>query len=135
MTRIAIIGCKRIQDQLCIACEKCLKAISLKEGEFARYDDNIELVALGNCGDCPGLIIPKLTLMQEIAASIDREYDVIHLGTCIVKAKKTAKCPLDFDQIKELVKANFDKEEWETFLGYDLYNLGILSDEIKICEE
>lgn len=29
-------------------------------------------------------------------------------------------------------KANFDKEDWQTFLRYDLYNLGILSDEIKI---
>lgn len=28
MTRIAIIGCKRIQDQLCVACEKYLKGIS-----------------------------------------------------------------------------------------------------------
>ncbi len=31
-------------------------------------------------------------------------------------------------------KANFDKDEWATFLSFDLYNLGILS-EIKICEE
>ena len=86
MPKIAIVGCKRIQDQLCIACEKCLKAVSVKDGEFARYDDDIELVALGNCGDCPGLIMPKITLMEEIAASIDRKYDVNHLGTCIVKA-------------------------------------------------
>ena len=110
MAKIAILGCKRIQDQLCIACEKCLKAISKKDGEFARYDDNIELVALGNCGDCPGLILPKVTLMNEIARSIDRDYDFIHLGTCVVKAKKTAKCPLDFDQVKSLIKENFGKE-------------------------
>jgi len=110
MTRIAIIGCKRIQDQLCIACEKCLKAVALKEGEFARYDDDIELVALGNCGDCPGLIMPKITLMNEIAGTIDRGFDIIQLGTCVVKAKKTAAGPLDFDKIATLVKANFGKE-------------------------
>ncbi len=110
MAKIAIIGCKRIQDQLCIACEKCLKAMSLKEGEFSRYEDQIELVALGNCGDCPGLILPKLTLMNEIAGLLDRDYDVIHLGTCVVKAKKTGQCPLDFDQIRNLVKENFGKE-------------------------
>lgn len=111
MTRIAIVGCKRIQDQLCIACEKCLKAVNKKEGEFARYyEDDIELVALGNCGDCPGLIMPKLILMAEIARSIDMDYDVIHLGTCIVKAKKTGQCPLDFDRIKNLVKENWGKE-------------------------
>jgi len=111
MRRIAIVGCKRIQDQLCIACEKCLKAITRRDGEFARYkDDEVELVALGNCGDCPGLIMPKLQLMSEIAASIDTDYDVIHLGTCVVKAKKTGQCPLDFEQIQQLVKQNFGKE-------------------------
>jgi len=110
MPKIAIIGCKRIQDQLCIACEKCLKGISEKDGEFARYDDDIELIALGTCGDCPGLVMPKLQLMEVIASSLDREFDVIHLGTCVVKAKKTGKCPIDFDQLAALVKQNFGKE-------------------------
>jgi len=111
MAKIAIVGCKRIQDQLCIACEKCLKAMNLREGEFARYkDDKLELMALGNCGDCPGLIMPKVTLMNEIAAMLDREYDVIHLGTCVVKAKKTGQCPLDFDKLTKLMKDNFSKE-------------------------
>lgn len=110
MAKIAIIGCKRIQDQLCIACEKCLKAISKKEGEFARYQDDIELVALGNCGDCPGLIMPKLTLMKEMSGLLERDFDTIHLGTCVVKAKKTGQCPLDFEQIAKLVKENFGKE-------------------------
>jgi len=111
MAKVAIVGCKRIQDQLCIACEKCLKAMALREGEFARYkDDDLELVALGNCGDCPGLIMPKLTLMKEIAAGLDREYDIIHFGTCIVKAKKTGECPLDFDKLAGLIKDNFGKE-------------------------
>lgn len=109
MAKIAIVGCKRIQDQLCIACEKCLKAVSLKEGEFSRYDD-VELVALGHCGDCPGLIMPKLTLMNEIAGTLGRQFDVVHLGTCIVKAKKTGQCPLDFDKVAELVRVNFGKE-------------------------
>ncbi|MCP4634140.1 MAG: CGGC domain-containing protein [candidate division Zixibacteria bacterium] len=110
MPKIAIVGCKRIQDQLCIACEKCLKAIKEKNGEFARYDDEIELMALGNCGDCPGLIMPKVTLMNEISQMLDRKFDIIHLGTCVVKAKKTGECPLDFDKITNLIKENFDQE-------------------------
>jgi len=110
MAKIAIVGCKRIQDQLCIACAKCFKAISEKDGEFARYDDDIELVALGNCGDCPGLIMPKVTLMNEIVTMLGRDYDVIHLGTCVVKAKKTGQCPLDFDKIAVMIKENFGKE-------------------------
>ncbi|MBN2227891.1 MAG: CGGC domain-containing protein [candidate division Zixibacteria bacterium] len=110
MAKVAIVGCKRIQDQLCIACEKCLKAIKYKDGTFSRYEDEIDLIALGNCGDCPGLIMPKLVLMNEIAESIGQEYDIIHFGTCMVKAKKTGQCPLDFEQIAKLVKDNFGKE-------------------------
>lgn len=111
MARIAILGCKRIQDSLCVACAKCLKAMSLREGEFARYGkDDLELVALGDCGDCPGLIMPKITLMNEIVSSIDREYDTIHLGTCVVKAKMTGDCPLDFEKLSSLVKQNFNKD-------------------------
>ena len=111
MTRVAIIGCKRIQDQLCVACAKCLKALSKREGEFSRYgDDEVELIALGNCGDCPGLIIPKIKLMTEVTQGLDRDFDVIHLGTCVVKARKTAQCPLDFDKVAALVKENFGKE-------------------------
>ncbi len=112
MAKIAIVGCKRVQDQLCIACAKCLKALHNREGEFARYkeDDELELVALGNCGDCPGLIMPKITLMNEINGMLDRDFDIIHLGTCVVKAKKTGDCPLDIDKITNLVKVNFGKE-------------------------
>ena len=108
MARIAVLGCKRIQDSLCVACAKCLKAMSLREGEFARYGkDDLELVAMGDCGDCPGLIMPKITLINEIVSSIDREYDTIHLGTCVVKAKMTGACPLDFEKLSSLVKQNF----------------------------
>lgn len=111
MTRIAIVGCKRVQDQLCIACAKCLKALRKREGEFARYkDEEVELVALGDCGDCPGLIMPKLTLMSEINGMLDSDFDVVHLGTCVVKAKKTGECPLDFEKVATLVKQNFGKE-------------------------
>ncbi|HEQ99410.1 MAG TPA: CGGC domain-containing protein [candidate division Zixibacteria bacterium] len=112
MAKVAILACKRVQDQLCIACSKCFKAIHEREGEFARYadDDELDLVALGSCGDCPGLYIPKVKLMNEIIDYIERDYDVLHLGTCMVNAKKTGQCPIDFDQLTTLVKQNFGKE-------------------------
>lgn len=76
----------------------------------ARYYDDLELVALGTCGDCPGFIMPKITLVKEIAATLDVDYDVIHLGTCVKKAKLTGQCPLDFEKVTKLVKQNFGKE-------------------------
>ena len=44
MTSIAIIGCKRIQDQLCVACATCLKGMSKRGGEFSRYKDEAVVV-------------------------------------------------------------------------------------------
>ena len=86
MAKIAIIGCKRIQDQLCVACEKCLKAMSNREGEFSRYkDDELELIALGNCIDCPGLVMPKITLMNEIGQSITKVNDLVgEIATSVI---------------------------------------------------
>lgn len=111
MKRVAIVGCHRIQDQLCVACAKCLKALRERDGEFARYkDDEVELVALGDCGDCPGLIMPKVTLMNEINTLLDAKFDIVHLGTCVVKAKKTGECPLDFEKIGTLIRENFGAE-------------------------
>lgn len=111
VAKIAILGCKRIQDQLCVACAKCLKAMDLREGEFSRYENQkVELVGLGDCGDCPGLIMPKITLMNEVIAAIHRDYEVIHLGTCVLKAKLAGKCPLDLDALASLIPAKFEKE-------------------------
>ena len=110
MTKVAIIGCKRIQDSLCIACAKCLKAVGKKDGEFARYEDDVQLVALGDCGDCPGLIMPKLGLVKMIVDKLENDFDVLHLGTCIVKAAETAKCPMNLEAVQKMVKNGFGKE-------------------------
>jgi len=58
MPRIAILYCRRIKDHSCIGCAKCYKGIDEKNGEFGRHDD-IELVAMTDCGDCPGLAVPR----------------------------------------------------------------------------
>jgi len=100
MANIAILFCKRIQDHSCIACAKCHKAMDEREGEFARYaDDEIHLVAMTDCGDCPGLVVPRVKLLREVAANLDRPIDVIHLGTCMKLAMETAECPIDFDDL------------------------------------
>lgn len=107
MTKIAIVGCKKIQDQLCIACAKCLKAVSKKDGNFAQIDDDIELVALTNCGDCPGLIMPKYGLVNGTLKSLENEADMVFLGTCIQKAVESADCPMDPEKVKKMMKNSF----------------------------
>lgn len=106
MSRIAILYCKRVKDHSCIACAKCYKAIAEKSGEFAKYDE-IELVAMTDCGDCPGLSFPRVKLLSEITKNLDRPIDVLHFGTCVKLAMETAECPIDFDNLKVQLENKF----------------------------
>lgn len=109
MARIAILYCKRIQDHSCIACAKCYKGMAERNGEFARHDE-IELVAMTDCGDCPGLAVPRVKLLNELTRNLDRPIDVIHLGTCVKLAMETAACPIDYDELKLTLENRFGVE-------------------------
>jgi predicted metal-binding protein len=109
MPNVAILYCKRIKDHSCIACAKCFKGIKEKNGEFARHD-NIELVAMTDCGDCPGLSVPRVKLISELTKNLGRPIDVLHFGTCVKLAMETAQCPIDFDQMKTVIEKKFGCE-------------------------
>lgn len=117
MAKIAILYCKRIKDHSCIACAKCHKGMAEKNGEFARHD-TIELVAMTDCGDCPGLTVPRVKLLKEITTGLGRMPDVIHFGTCVKLALETAGCPIDFDDLAATLKSKFGVE---TVLGTHAY--------------
>jgi len=106
MAKIAILYCDKIKDHSCIACAKCFKGIAEKNGEFAKHDE-IELVAMTDCGGCPGLSVPRVKLLSEVTKGIDQSIDVIHLGTCMKLAMETAECPIDFHELKDTVERNF----------------------------
>lgn len=106
MSKIAVIYCKRIKDHSCVACIKCYKGMAEKNGEYARHED-IDLVAMTDCGDCPGLVVPRVKLVNEVTKNLDRPIETLHLGTCVKKAMETAGCPIDFDKLKSILEANF----------------------------
>ena len=106
MSKIAILYCKRIKDHSCIACAKCFKGIAEKNAEFARYDE-IELVALTDCGDCPGLVVPRVKLLNEVTTNLERPIEALHLGTCVKLAMDTAQCPIDFEELKLILESKF----------------------------
>ena len=107
MSKIAILYCKRIKDHSCIACAKCYKAIDERNAEFRRHDQ-IQLVAMTDCGDCPGLVVPRMKLMAEIAKNLGRDIETVHLGTCMKLAMETAQCPIDFDDLKVTLEKTFN---------------------------
>ena len=109
MAKIAVIYCKRIKDHSCIACAKCYKGMQEKNGEFSRHDA-IDVVAMTDCGDCPGLAVPRVKLLTEITENLGREIEVLHLGTCVKLAMETAQCPIDYDELKVTLEKNFGIE-------------------------
>ncbi len=106
MARIAVLYCKRIKDHSCIGCAKCYKGMKEKNGEYAQHDE-IDLVAMTDCGDCPGLVVPRVKLLSEVAKNLGREIDVLHLGTCMKGAMQNAQCPIDFDALKPTLEKKF----------------------------
>ena len=48
--------------------------------------------------------------MKRIAELYDRDFDAIHLGTCLMKATQTAKCPIDVEDLKKKIEEKFQKE-------------------------
>jgi predicted metal-binding protein len=106
MAKIAVLYCKRIKDYSCIACAKCYKAMKEKNAEFARHDE-IELVAMTDCGDCPGLVVPRMKLLSEVSKGLGRDIEVVHLGTCVKLAMETAQCPIDFEDLQVTLEKKF----------------------------
>jgi predicted metal-binding protein len=106
MARIAILYCKRIKDHSCIACAKCYKGIREKNAEFGRHED-IDLVAMTDCGDCPGLVVPRVKLLIDTAKGMGREIETLHLGTCMKSAMSTSACPVDYDALKVALENKF----------------------------
>ena len=107
MAKAAILYCKKIKDQSCIACAKCFKGIQEKNGEFGRHE-SVELVAMTDCGDCPGLVVPKVKLLSEITGGLNRPMDVLYLGTCIKLAMDTAQCPIEYEDLKVTLEKKFN---------------------------
>jgi predicted metal-binding protein len=117
MPNIAILYCKRIKDHSCIGCAKCYKGIKERNGEFARHDE-INLVAMTDCGDCPGLTVPRVKLLTEVTKKLERPIDTLHLGTCVKLAMETAQCPIEFEDLQATVKNKFG---YEVILGTHSY--------------
>jgi len=106
MAKIAVLYCKEIKDYSCVACAKCYKAMALGDGEFGQHDE-VELIAMTDCGGCPGLTVPRVKLLSETTKALERPFDVIHLGTCMKLAMETAACPIDYDELKLILEAKF----------------------------
>jgi|GEM_PF-187315 predicted metal-binding protein len=81
--KIGIITCSNITQELGCAATRCFKALYAKDGKFARYGDNVELVGIINCAGCPGIFgADKLT--NRVRAIAELDVDAIHFSSCLI---------------------------------------------------
>ncbi|MEJ2201367.1 MAG: CGGC domain-containing protein [Desulfuromonadaceae bacterium] len=66
-----------------------------------------ELVAMTDCGDCPGLVVPRVKILSELTKNLERPLEVLHLGTCMKLAMETAGCPIVFEDLRETLTQKF----------------------------
>ena len=103
---VGIIYCKRIQDQSCIGCAKCYKAVNDKKFVF-EGDEDVRIVFKTSCGDCPGLVLPKVQLQMSVIEKLDEKVDEIYFATCIQKATAVMNCPMNLEGIKAKMEESF----------------------------
>jgi predicted metal-binding protein len=86
MEKILMIGCKKLMDDVCIACSRCMVAFNRREGTFARYKDQAaEMLGFLHCGDCPGVgVVNRMAQFKLWNTSLGEKPTKIHLGTCLV---------------------------------------------------
>ena len=98
--RVGIIYCKRIQDESCVGCAKCYKAANDRLHAF-EGDEEIKIVFKCSCGDCPGLVLPKIGLQMTVIEKLGERIDELYFATCVEKAKSVMNCPMNLDTIRE----------------------------------
>lgn len=85
MEKILIVGCKKIMDDVCIGCSRCLVGFNRRKGKFADYGEDAELMGLLNCGDCPGsAIVTRLAQVKLWNAPMQEKPTKVHITPCIV---------------------------------------------------
>jgi len=104
--KIGIIYCEKIQDTSCVGCAKCYKAVNEKAFAFEGEGD-IEIVFKTGCGDCPGLVLPKLQLQMLVLEKLDVKVDEIYFATCVKKAHGIMNCPMNLEGITAKIEEVF----------------------------
>jgi len=105
--RIGIIYCSKIQDSSCVGCSKCYKAVNEKAYAF-EGEKEVQVVFKTSCGDCPGLVLPKLQLQMLVLDKLDVGVDEIYFGTCVKKANLVMNCPMNLEGIKTKMEELFN---------------------------
>ena len=97
-SKIVIIGCAKVMDNVCIGCSRCMVGFNRRKGEFERYGESAELTAILGCGDCPGAgIVTRMAQLKLWNTPMDEIPNKVHIAPCI-----TMHCPNKEALIKKI---------------------------------
>ncbi|MDD4730722.1 MAG: CGGC domain-containing protein [Desulfovibrio sp.] len=82
--KVLIVGCQQTMNEICVGCSRCMVAFNRREGEFAAYGPDAELIGLLSCGGCPGqAIVMRLAQMQLWNAPMKETPTHLHVAPCL----------------------------------------------------
>jgi len=102
--KIGIVYCERIQDTSCVGCAKCYKAVNDRLFAFKDEEEEVRVVFKTGCGDCPGLVLPRLDLQMLVLDALDDDIDALYFGTCVQKAHAVMGCPMDIEKLTPIIE-------------------------------
>lgn len=85
-------------DTACVGCSRCMVGFNRKVGEFERYDEEDELVAILGCGGCPGCsIVQRMVQVKLWNVPMGEVPTKVHIAPCIA-----LHCPYKETLIKKI---------------------------------
>jgi Predicted metal-binding protein len=82
MTKVGILTCSSsVQDTVCSS-YLCFEAVHGKTGEFARYEDEVQVQGITSCAGCAGSVFAA-KILRRVASLKAAGAEVIHMAKCM----------------------------------------------------
>jgi len=129
MTKIGIINCGNLKNDLSCSSVLCFKDLYEGSGTFKQYDGDVQLVGMVACAGCPTAVGHE-KILDKVNALVGFGAEKIHFASCI-----NAICPFKakFEKVinehypdVEIVKGTHGEIESETFKQEDVMFRGMV---------
>ena len=83
MTRIGIINCGNLKNDLSCSSVLCFKDINAGAGTFKQYDEDFQVVGMVSCAGCPTAVGHE-KILDKVNGLVSFGAEKIHLASCVM---------------------------------------------------
>lgn len=83
MKKIGLLTCSNMTQNVGCSSFKCLESAYDRDGEFARYDEEVRVLGVVNCAGCPGTTGHE-KILKRVNALAASGVSAIHMTSCMV---------------------------------------------------